>query len=51
VFMLPPSEQTENSASLLPGAPLVAGARYTAHIVATVDGAAYERTWSFTVAG
>jgi tetratricopeptide (TPR) repeat protein len=51
VFTLPPSDQTENSASLLPGAALVAGARYTAHIVATVDGVAFDRTWSFTVSG
>jgi len=51
VFTLPPSDQTENSASLLPGAPLVAGARYTAHIVATVAGTSYDRTWSFTVSG
>jgi tetratricopeptide (TPR) repeat protein len=49
VFTLAPSDETENSASLLPGAPLVAGATYTAHIVGTVDGAAYQRTWSFTV--
>lgn len=51
VFTLPPGDSTENSASLLPGAPLVAGAKYTVHIVATVDGADYNRTWSFTVAG
>jgi len=50
VFLLPPADETENSASLLPGAPLVAGATYTAHVVATVDGAAYDRSWSFTVA-
>jgi len=49
VFTLPPGDSTENSASLLPGAPLQVGARYTAHIVATVDGASYDRTWSFTV--
>jgi hypothetical protein len=51
VFLLPPSDETENSASLLPGAPLVAGATYTAHIVTTVAGAAYDHTWTFTVAG
>jgi hypothetical protein len=45
-----PSDATENSAFLLPAAPLVAGARYVAHIVATVDGVAYDSTWSFTVA-
>jgi tetratricopeptide (TPR) repeat protein len=44
-----PSAETENSAFLLPAAPLAAGARYTAHIVAVVDGAAYDSTWSFTV--
>ena len=49
VFRADPSDATENSASLLPGAPLVAGATYTAHIVATVDNAAYQRTWSFAV--
>jgi tetratricopeptide (TPR) repeat protein len=48
-FTLPPTDATENSASLLPGAPLQPGARYTAHIDATVDGASYDRTWSFTV--
>jgi hypothetical protein len=46
-----PSEATENSAFLLPTSPLASGARYTAHIVAVVDGAAYVSTWSFTVAG
>jgi tetratricopeptide (TPR) repeat protein len=45
-----PSDATENSAFLLPTAPLSAGVRYTAHIVAVVDGAAYDSTWSFTVA-
>lgn len=45
-----PSESTENSAFLLPAAPLAAGARYVAHIVAVVDGAPYVSTWSFTVA-
>jgi tetratricopeptide (TPR) repeat protein len=49
VYTLPPSDQTENSASLLAGASLIQGARYTAHIVATVDGAPFDRTWSFTV--
>jgi len=46
-----PSESTENSAFLLPASPLAAGARYTAHIAAVVDGAPYVSTWSFTVAG
>jgi tetratricopeptide (TPR) repeat protein len=50
VFLLQPGDSTENSASLLPGVPLTAGARYTVHIAATVDGTPYQRTWSFTVA-
>jgi len=50
VFLLPPGDETENSASLLPAAPLTAGATYTAHVVAVVDGATYDHTWSFTVA-
>ncbi len=45
-----PSDQTENSAFLLPASPLAAGARYTAHMVAVVDGAAYDSVWSFTAA-
>ncbi|HEV7678501.1 MAG TPA: CAP domain-containing protein [Candidatus Dormibacteraeota bacterium] len=49
VYTLPPGDATENSASLLTAAPLTPGARYTAHIVAIVDGAAYDRTWTFTV--
>ncbi len=49
VYTLPPSDQTENSASLLAGSSLTAGARYTAHIVAVVDGSAFDRAWSFTV--
>ena len=49
-YVLSPSGATENSASLLPVAPLVAGAVYTARISATVNGAAYVRTWTFTVA-
>jgi len=50
VALQPPSDTTENSAFLLPAAPLIAGVRYTAHIVAVVDGASYDSTWSFTVA-
>jgi hypothetical protein len=50
VYLLQPGDDTENSASLLPGVPLDAGATYTAHIVATVDGATFDKTWSFTVA-
>jgi uncharacterized protein YkwD len=49
-YVLSPSGSTENSASLLPVAPLVAGAVYTARISATVNGSAYLRTWTFTVA-
>jgi hypothetical protein len=49
-YVLSPAGSTENSASLLPVAPLVAGAVYTARISATVNGAAYTRTWTFTVA-
>ncbi len=49
-YLLAPSGSTENSASLLPVAPLVAGAIYTARILATVNGRAYSRTWTFTVA-
>ena len=47
-YLLAPSRDTENSASLLPTPPLRPGARYTAHIVATVDGRRYDRSWSFT---
>lgn len=50
VYLLQPGDDTENSASLLPGVPLDAGATYTAHIVATVDGTTFDKTWSFTVA-
>ncbi len=49
-YVLSPSGSTENSASLLPVAPLIAGAVYTARISATVNGAAYVRSWTFTVA-
>ena len=35
-YLLPPSAATENSASLLPAAPLNAGTTYSAHIVALV---------------
>jgi uncharacterized protein YkwD len=50
-YLLAPSHSTENSASLLPVAPLVAGGTYAAHISATLNGAQYQRTWTFTVAG
>ena len=49
-YVLSPSASTENSASLLPVAPLIAGAVYTGRISATVNGSAYTRTWTFTVA-
>jgi hypothetical protein len=49
-YVLSPSASTENSASLLPVAPLVAGAVYAARISATVNGSAYIRAWTFTVA-
>ena len=49
-YLLAPSASTENSASLLPVAPLVPGALYTARISATVDGSPYVRSWTFTVA-
>jgi hypothetical protein len=48
--VLAPSDATENSAAMVPTAPLTAGARYTAHVVAVVDGAPYDSTWGFTVA-
>ena len=50
VYVLSPAFSTENSASLLPAAPLRAGTTYTAHIVATVDATRYDSTWSFTTA-
>jgi tetratricopeptide (TPR) repeat protein len=50
VAVLPPSDATENSAAMLPTAPLAAGATYTAHIVALLDGAPYDVSWKFTVA-
>jgi tetratricopeptide (TPR) repeat protein len=50
VYSLPPGDATENCASLLTAAPLTPGAKYTAHIVAVVDGSAYDRSWTFTVA-
>ena len=49
-YVLSPSSSTENSASLLPAAPLQRNTVYTAHVVATVDGARYDTTWSFTTA-
>jgi tetratricopeptide (TPR) repeat protein len=49
-YLLAPSASTENSASLLPVAPLVPVGVYTARISATVNGSAYVRSWTFTVA-
>ena len=49
-YVLPPSTDTENSASLLPAAPLKPATTYTAHITGTVDGRGYDRSWSFTTA-
>jgi hypothetical protein len=46
-YTLAPGVDTENSACLLPRAPLAAATAYTAHLTATVDGRAYERTWTF----
>jgi uncharacterized protein YkwD len=45
-----PSASTENSAWLLPKAPLMANATYTAHIVATIGSRRYDRSWSFRTA-
>jgi len=49
-YLLYPSAATENSASLLPATPLRPHATYTARIVATLDGHAFARTWTFTTA-
>ena len=49
-YLLDPSGSTENSASLLPVVPLMPSTTYTAHISATVDGAAYDRVWTFSTA-
>jgi tetratricopeptide (TPR) repeat protein len=50
-YLLSPSPSTENSAALIPVAPLESGATYTARIAATIDGRAWQRTWTFTTAG
>lgn len=47
-YVLPPTVETENSASLLTVSPLSAHTRYTAHLSAQLNGHGYERTWSFT---
>jgi Flp pilus assembly protein TadD len=49
-YTLSPGADNENSASLLPRGPLKPASLYTAQITATVDGRAYERTWSFRTA-
>lgn len=49
-YLLAPSSSTENSASLLPAAPLRPSTTYTARIVAGVNGQPYDQTWSFTTA-
>jgi tetratricopeptide (TPR) repeat protein len=46
-YTLSPGVDTENSACLLPRAPLAPATAYTAHLTATVDGRADERTWTF----
>jgi cytochrome c-type biogenesis protein CcmH/NrfG len=46
-YTLSPGVDTENSACLLPRAPLAPATAYTAHLTAVVDGRAYERTWTF----
>ena len=49
-YTLSPGSANENSASLLAHGPLRPATAYTAHLTATVDGRAYERTWTFTTA-
>ncbi len=46
-YTLSPGAGNENSACLLSRAPLAPATAYTAHLTATVDGRAYERTWTF----
>lgn len=50
-YVLQPSQSTENSGSLIAAVPLHAATRYTAHFVGTLNGRAYDQTWSFTTAG
>jgi tetratricopeptide (TPR) repeat protein len=47
-YVLSPSQETQNSASLLPAAPLRADTTYVAHIIAQVGGTRYDRSWTFT---
>ena len=47
-YILLPSADTENSASLLPQRPLAAHTTYTARLVGTVDGRGLDRSWRFT---
>jgi tetratricopeptide (TPR) repeat protein len=49
-YLLPPSADTENSASLLPQQPLRAGTAYTVEITATIGDQPWSRTWVFTTA-
>jgi tetratricopeptide (TPR) repeat protein len=50
-YVIGPSVLSENSATLLPAAPLQAKTVYTATLSAVVNGAAQTWTWSFTTAG
>ena len=47
-YAIAPDRADGNAITLLPIAPLAAATRYTGHVTATVDGVAYDRTWSFT---
>lgn len=49
-YALAPDRLDGNAATLLPVAPLAAKTTYTSHITASVDGRAYDQTWSFTTA-
>lgn len=43
-------DQLHDTVSLLPYKPLLPGTAYTVHLAGKVDGAAYDKTWSFTTA-
>ena len=47
-YVLNPTVVTENSASFLPVAPLHPATKYSARIVGTNNGVAFDETWSFT---
>jgi len=49
-YVLAPSSETENSASLLPAAPLAPRTTYVATIAAVINGVPFTRRWSFTTA-